>query len=231
MTFLLRDALLTDLPAITAIYCESVETGVASYELSPPTLAEMTDRFTALTDRGFPYIAAESAEGELLGYAYAGPYRTRPAYRWMVEDSIYLAPHQRGKGIGGALLGDLINRCTALGFRQMVAVIGGAHPPSVILHERLGFTNVGTLRATGFKHGRWLDTTLLQLALGEGDAADPDPRTATRARSIAVTDQAANLAAANNQPPTSRGDLSNTLRTWVRSWPRLTIMPLAATTE
>lgn len=174
MTFLLRDALLTDLPAITAIYRESVENGVASYELEPPNLDDMTGRFTTLTERGYPYVVAQGATGEVLGYAYAGPYRTRPAYRWTVENSVYLSPGQRGKGIGRALLGDLIERCRALGFRQMVAVVGGAHPPSVALHERLGFTRVGTIRATGFKHGRWLDTALLQLALGEGSDTEPD---------------------------------------------------------
>ncbi len=175
MTFLLRDALVSDLQAITEIYRDSVENGVASFELTSPTLAEMTDRFTALTGRSFPYIVAESETGGLLGYAYAGPYRTRPAYRWTVEDSIYLAPGQRGKGVGRALLSDLIHRCTALGFRQMVAIISDALPASVALHERLGFVEIGNIQAIGFKNGRWLDTTIMQLALGDGSNTDPVP--------------------------------------------------------
>ncbi|HWT28403.1 MAG TPA: GNAT family N-acetyltransferase, partial [Methylophilaceae bacterium] len=112
--------------------------------------------------------------GELLGYAYASAFRTRPAYRWMVEDSIYLAPAARGKGVGKALLAELISRCTALGFRQMVAVIGGAHPASIALHRSSGFEETGLLKGTGYKHGRWLDTMLMQRVLGEGKDTDPD---------------------------------------------------------
>jgi phosphinothricin acetyltransferase len=174
MTILLRDALHTDLETITEIYRDSVENGVASYELTPPILAEMTRRFRMLTGVGYPYIVAEAEDGVLLGYAYAGAYRTRPAYRWTVEDSIYLPPQSRGRGVGKALLGELIERCTVLGFRQMLAVIGGAHPASVNLHRAMGFALTGTIKATGFKHGSWLDTVIMQLELGEGSAADPD---------------------------------------------------------
>lgn len=176
MSYLLRDAGVSDLGAITDIYRHAVETGAASYELTPPSLSEMTDRFSALTGKNYPYIVAESNDGALLGYAYAGPYRPRPAYRWTVEDSIYLAPSAQRQGVGRALLTDLINRCTVLGFRQMVAVIGGSEPASVRLHEALGFTMVGTIQGTGHKHGRWLDTVLMQLALGDGKETAPDPK-------------------------------------------------------
>lgn len=176
MLFSLRNADLSDLPAITAIYADSVLHGTASYELDPPEEAEMQERFLAITSKGFPYIAAEDPDGVLLGYAYASSFRTRPAYRWLVEDSIYLAPAARGRGIGRALLADLLQRCTQLGFRQMVAVIGGASDASVALHKSLGFETTGTLKGTGFKHGRWLDTVLMQLELGEGTASEPDPQ-------------------------------------------------------
>ena len=177
MTFTLRDALPSDLPAITAIYADCVVNGTASYELEPPDAAEMAARFAAITGSRYPYIAAVDPDGTVLGYAYASAFRTRPAYRWLVEDSIYLAPEARGRGIGKALLSELLARCTHLGFRQMVAVIGGASPASVALHEGLGFAIAGRLEATGFKHGRWLDTVLMQRALGDGAATDPDAHT------------------------------------------------------
>jgi len=174
MTFKIRDARPHDLPRITSIYADSVLNGTASYELTPPDQTEMEARFLAITSRGYPYIAAESADGRLLGYAYASPFRTRPAYRWLVEDSIYLAPEARGMGLGKALLAELVGRCQALGFRQMVAVIGGASPASIAVHAALGFEMSGTLKATGFKHGNWQDTVLMQIALGDGSATDPD---------------------------------------------------------
>ncbi|CDZ40011.1 GNAT family N-acetyltransferase [Neorhizobium galegae] len=175
MTFNLRDASPADLPTITDIYRDSVLNGTASYELTPPDQAEMTARFEAIRAKGYPYIAAEQEDGTLLGYAYASAFRTRPAYRWLVEDSIYLAPEARGKGVGKALLKELVVRCEALGFRQMVAVIGGASPASVGLHRGLGFELTGTLKGTGFKHGKWQDTVLMQVSLGEGNETDPDP--------------------------------------------------------
>lgn len=174
MTFMLRPARLSDLGAITDIYCESVQNGVASYELTPPTVEEMIRRFTTLTDGGYPYIVAEDETGLLLGSAYAGAYRTRPAYRWTVEDSIYLSPASRGRGVGKLLLGNLIDQCTEMGFRQMIAVIGGAHPASVHLHETLGFVPCGTIRGAGYKHGRWLDTAIMQLELGAGRSTAPN---------------------------------------------------------
>ncbi len=170
----LRDARPDDLPAIAAIYAESVENGVASYELVPPSLSEMTGRFEAITGQGYPYVVAVE-EGRLLGFAYASAFRTRPAYRWLVEDSIYLLPEARGKGVGRALLDELVRRCVALGFRQMLAVIGGAHPASIAVHRAAGFRECGRMTATGYKHGRWLDTVLMQIELGSGAASDPDP--------------------------------------------------------
>lgn len=175
MSFILRDATPADLVALTAIYADSVLNGTASYELTPPDEAEMCKRFLAITSKGYPYVVAEDSQGAVLGYAYASAFRTRPAYRWLVEDSIYLAPQARGQGIGRALLAELVARCTSLGFRQMVAVIGGASPASIAVHYALGFTLSGTLTGTGFKQGRWLDTVLMQIELGEGTASDPDP--------------------------------------------------------
>ncbi|ASY58555.1 MULTISPECIES: GNAT family N-acetyltransferase [Sinorhizobium] len=168
MTFTLRDAVAADLPAITEIYRESVLNGVATYEVTPPSEAEMALRFSTITGSGYPYIVAADEQGSVLGYAYASAFRTRTAYRFLVEDSIYLAPESRGQGIGRALLEELVKRCTALGFRQMVAVIGGAHPSSIAVHRAVGFEHQGTMKATGFKHGRWLDTAIMQLPLGEG---------------------------------------------------------------
>lgn len=175
MSFTLRDATASDIPAITAIYRESVLNGVASYEMTPPDEAEMAARFSLITGNGYPYIAAVDAGGLLLGYAYASAFRTRTAYRFLVEDSIYLAPEARGQGVGKALLAELIRRCTQLGFRQMVAVIGAAHPASVAVHRAAGFEHGGLIRGTGFKHGRWLDTIIMQLPLGEGLTSDPEP--------------------------------------------------------
>jgi L-amino acid N-acyltransferase YncA len=164
-----------DIPAIAAIYADAVLTGTASYEIDPPDETEMRRRFRDIAGRGFPHLVAER-EGAILGYAYAGPYRPRPAYRFTVEDSIYVARDARGLGIGRSLLTALIERCEALGFRQMIAVIGGGteHPASVALHLSLGFREIGVIEGSGFKHGRWLDTVLMQRALGEGRATLPD---------------------------------------------------------
>jgi L-amino acid N-acyltransferase YncA len=175
MSLILRDATSSDIPAITEIYRESVLNGVASYEMTPPDEAEMASRFSVITGNGYPYIAAVDADGMLLGYAYASAFRTRTAYRFLVEDSIYLAPEARGQGIGKALLDALISRCTELGFRQMIAVIGGAHPASVAVHRAAGFEHGGLMKGTGFKHGRWLDTIIMQLPLGEGVTTAPEP--------------------------------------------------------
>lgn len=173
MNFVIRTAGPADIAAFTEIYRESVLNGVASYEIDPPSLDEMESRFKAIAGQGYPYIVAVEQTGLILGYAYASAFRTRPAYRWLVEDSVYLAPEARGKGVGKALLAELIRRATALGFRQMVAVIGGAHPASIAVHRAAGFEHSGQMTATGFKHGRWLDTVFMQRALGEGAATEP----------------------------------------------------------
>lgn len=172
----LRDADPADIPAITKIYADAVRNGTASYELEPPSETEMAARFEALQKGGFPYIVAESGEG-VLGYAYAGPFRPRPAYRFIVEDSIYISPSARGRGLGALLLARLIDEATALGFRQMIAVIGDGHDASasVRLHRKMGFADSGRLTGSGYKHGRWLDTVFMQCAMNGGNAAPPDP--------------------------------------------------------
>jgi len=176
-----RPARLADLARIQEIYGHHVLNGLASFEETPPDLAEVTRRFEATLACGLPYLAAESAPRkgavpEILGYAYAGPYRPRPAYRFTVENSVYVAPGLEGRGIGRALLEELIVRCTALGLRQMIAVIGDSgHLPSIAFHESFGFTKIGTLGAVGFKFGRWVDSVILQRALGRGDGTPPDP--------------------------------------------------------
>ena len=174
--FTIRPAAGDDIPAITAIYAEAVRLGTASFELDPPDEAEMARRFGVVAAFGGPYLVAAGADGGVLGYAYAGAYRTRPAYRFTVEDSIYLAQGARGRGIGRALLGRLIEECTSRGFRQMVAVIGDeANAASIGLHAAMGFGMVGSLVSAGWKHGRWLDSVLMQRPLGEGDGAPPPP--------------------------------------------------------
>ena len=172
-TVTVRDAAETDGPAIRAIYAHHVLHGLASFEEVPPDEAEMLRRFRALKEGGFPYLAAE-LDGDLVGYAYAGQYRPRPAYRYSVEDSVYVRDGQAGKGVGRALLSALLARCTEAGFRQMIAIIGdSANHGSIGLHKALGFETVGTIRSVGFKHGRWVDSVLLQRALGGGDATLP----------------------------------------------------------
>ncbi|MGO9358416.1 MAG: N-acetyltransferase family protein [Xanthobacteraceae bacterium] len=161
----LRPAVAADFAAITAIYAEAVETGTATFELDPPSLAEMTARFDDLAAGGFPWLVAV-ADGKLMGYAYAGPYRARPAYRFTVENSIYLATEARRRGIGLALLERLVAETASRGFRQMIAVIGdSANAASIAVHARAGFQMVGTFQEVGFKFGRWLDTVLMQRAL------------------------------------------------------------------
>jgi L-amino acid N-acyltransferase YncA len=166
-----------DLDAITAIYADAVRNGTSSYELEPPSRAEMGTRFAALAMGGYPYLVAENGRGVLMGYAYAGPFRPRPAYRFMVEDSIYIDPGAKGRGLGALLLSRLIGATAALGFRQVVAVIGDGRPDSasVRLHEKMGFRHAGTLEGSGYKHGRWLDTVFMQLELNGGRALPPDP--------------------------------------------------------
>ena len=166
----LRPARVADLPEITAIYAHAVLNGAASYEYEPPTLEEIKARFTAITGANFPYIVAQD-DGRVLGYAYASHFRTRPAYRFMAEDSIYIAPGEQGKGLGTLLLGELLARCEASGFKQMIAVIGDAanNLPSARLHSIMGFTECGRIRNSGFKFNRWCDTLLMQRPLREAE--------------------------------------------------------------
>lgn len=173
MAVLVRASRDADLPAIQAIYTPAVLEGTASFELEPPDLAEMTRRRATLLADGFPYLVAEIG-GEIVGYAYVGQYRPRPAYRHAVEDSIYIAPNQQGKGVGKALLAALIAECERLGKRQMVAVIGDSlSHGSINLHRAMGFAHAGTVRNVGYKHGRWLDQVIYQRALGAGAETAP----------------------------------------------------------
>jgi L-amino acid N-acyltransferase YncA len=172
----IRDSQDSDVPAIAAIYAHHVLHGVASFETEPPSIAEMIRRRADILAKGFPYLIAEQ-DGAILGYAYAGPYRPRAAYRDTVENSIYLRPDAAGHGIGRQLLPALVTACESRDLRQMIAVVGdsGNHA-SIRLHERCGFRLVGVLEAVGYKHGRWLDSVLLQRRLGCGDTALPAPR-------------------------------------------------------
>jgi phosphinothricin acetyltransferase len=170
----IRPAVLSDIPTITRIYAAAVQHGTASFELEPPDQAEMARRMERLREGGYPYIVAER-DGAVAGYAYAGVYRPRPAYRWSVEDSVYIAPQHQRAGIGRHLLDHLIRAAERGGFRQMIAVIGDSpnQEPSIGLHRQAGFRLVGILENVGFKHGRWLDSVLMQRELGAGDTAAP----------------------------------------------------------
>ena len=173
MNIPIRPATSEDLPAITRIYAHAVCHGTASFELEPPDETEMARRMDTLLDGGFPYLVYET-DGAVRGYAYAGAYRPRRAYRFSVEDSIYIDPAAQRRGIGRALLDRLLVEAEARGFRQMIAVIGdSAQEPSIALHRAAGFRHIGTLEAVGFKFGRWLDTVLMQRALGPGATAPP----------------------------------------------------------
>jgi L-amino acid N-acyltransferase YncA len=170
---IIRPATPADIATITRIYADAVLHGTASFEIEPPDQAEMLRRQAVLLKNAYPYLAAE-VEGVVAGYAYAGPYRARPGYKWSVEDSVYVAPDMHRKGIGALLLRALIAASTQRGFRQMIAVIGdSAQIASIAVHERAGFNHVGTLRSVGFKNGQWLDTVLMQRALRDGDSTPP----------------------------------------------------------
>lgn len=162
-----------DMLDVTAIYALAVRHGTASFEIDPPDEAEMNNRRRALEGGGFPYLVADVG-GRVAGYAYAGPYRTRVAYRFTVEDSVYIHPDAHRQGVGRKLLSELIAEAEARGFRQMIAVIGdSAQTSSIALHRSLGFSAVGTFTNIGFKHGRWLDSVLMQRSLGEGARTMP----------------------------------------------------------
>jgi phosphinothricin acetyltransferase len=163
-----------DVPAIAAIYRHHVLHGVASFEEVPPQQDEIARRRGEIVGRGLPYLVAERA-GRVVGYCYAGLFRPRVAYRFTVEDSVYVEADEIGRGLGRALLEQVISRCTELGYRQMVAVIGGRETlGSIRLHERLGFAHIGILPAVGFKFGRWIDIILMQRALGPGSDSLPE---------------------------------------------------------
>lgn len=163
-----------DFTAITEIYGHHVLHGLASFETDPPSVTEMIERWRANAVRGLPYLAAD-LDGRLAGYAYAGPYRHRPAYRFSVENSVYIAPEMTGRGIGRTLLGALIPACEQAGYRQMIAIIGdSANEASIGLHKSLEFELTGTLRGVGFKAGRWVDSVIMQRTLGDGDTTPPD---------------------------------------------------------
>jgi phosphinothricin acetyltransferase len=165
----LRAAAESDVAAIAAIYAHHVRTGTATFELDAPDTAEMVRRWREVTTRGLPYLVA-IAGGQVTGYAYAAPYRPRPAYRFTVEDSIYVRPDAQGRGVGRALLAELIDASARAGARQMIAVIGdAANEASIRLHAALGFRQVGVLSSVGNKFARWLDVILMQRALGPGD--------------------------------------------------------------
>jgi len=169
----IREITEADIPAIQRIYAYHVEHGIATFEMAPPSEEEMLSRYHRIRAEGMPYLAACDGD-RLLGYCYVSTFRPRPAYRFAVEDSIYLSPDEQGRGIGRQLLQALISRCEAGPWRQMVAVISGeGSEASVALHKRLGFVHSGNLRDVGFKHGRWIDTILMQRALGLGSDTPP----------------------------------------------------------
>lgn len=175
MSFTLRDCGPADIPAIAAIYGHWVTHGVASFELEPPDAEEMGRRRAAILAGGYPYLVAEDEGGRVVGYAYASAWRTRPAYRFGCENSVYVAPDAGRGGVGRAMLGALIARCEARGLRLMVAVIGDSgNAPSIGLHRAMGFTPAGLLPATGWKHGRWVDTVLMTRPLGPGATTPPE---------------------------------------------------------
>jgi L-amino acid N-acyltransferase YncA len=179
---IVRDAAEADMEAVARIYAHYVERGLATFEEVPPADEEMRARRLKALAVGAPYLVAE-IDGEIVGYCYAAPYHARPAYRHTLEDSVYVAPGLGGRGVGGALLAALIARCEAGPWRQMLAIIGDSgNAASIGLHKRYGFEPVGTLRSVGFKLGRWVDTPIMQRALGPGDSLPPDDFTAKPAR-------------------------------------------------
>ena len=176
MSVTVRDASPADVPAITAIYAAEVRAHVNTYEYDAPDAAEMARRMQAILDAGYPYLVAEDDAG-FAGYAYASSYRARTGYRFTVENSVYIAAGRHSRGIGTALLRQLVAECEARGFRQMIAVIGEpSNTASIRLHEKFGFRLVGTFQGIAWKHGRWLDTVQMQRELGAGNNEPPHDR-------------------------------------------------------
>jgi phosphinothricin acetyltransferase len=168
----IRDAREGDASAVAAIYAHHVINGTASYDTKPPSIVSIRAKIRQVLAAGWPFLVAEQ-DGRLLGYAYATRFRDRAAYGWTAENSIYVHPDSRGRGVGTALLKELCRRSEMCGFRQMIAVIGGAEEASVRLHASCGFEEVGRLYAAGWKKGRWLDNVYMQLALGSGSSRPP----------------------------------------------------------
>jgi L-amino acid N-acyltransferase YncA len=169
----LRPARPADLAAIQSIYAHHVLHGLASFEEEPPSVEEIERRYRDVTARGLPYLVAELGE-VIAGYGYCGPYRARSAYRFALEDSVYVRHDMTGRGVGRRLLEELIRRCEDLGYRQIIAVIGdSANTASIGVHAACGFLRVGTLRSVGFKFGRWVDSVFMQRHLGPGDSTRP----------------------------------------------------------
>lgn len=170
-----RDATSEDIATIQVIYAHYVLNGISTFEETPPSSDEMASRRAAVLKSGLPYLVAE-VSGKVVGYSYATAYRPRPAYRYTIEDSVYVEDGMGGKGVGGALLRELISRCEQGPWHQMVAVVGNsANTGSIVLHRNCGFHHVGTLAGVGFKLGQWVDTVLMQRALNGGSDALPSP--------------------------------------------------------
>ena len=169
---MIRDARESDAAAVAAIYAHHVLHGTATYDVEPPSAEDMVAKLRTVEAAGWPYIV-DVEGGEVAGFAYATQIRDRPGYAWTAEDSLYVHPDQRGKGVGTSLLDELCKRAEACGFRQMIGVIGGAEPASVRVHARCGFREVGRAYGVGWKHGRWLDNVYMQRALGKGSREPP----------------------------------------------------------
>ena len=170
---IIRDATEADADALAAIYGDAVLHGFGTFEEDPPTADDMDGRRRAVMDKGLPYLVAEEG-GQVLGFAYAGPFRPRAAYRYTLEDSVYVAPDAAGKGVGRAVLSAVIEACEALGVRQLMAVIGDSgNAASIGLHRSLGFEQTGVGKSVGFKHGRWVDIVHMQKPLNGGDSLEP----------------------------------------------------------
>jgi phosphinothricin acetyltransferase len=170
----IEPATTADAAAIAALYAHHVLHGTATFETVPPDASEMAARVEKLRGAGMPWLVARDVDGTLLGYAYAGPFHSRAAYRYTCENTIYIRHDRLGRGLGSALLKALLAACEACGLRQVVALIAGTEPASVALHAKAGFKEVGRLKSVGRKHGQWIDVLHMQLALGDGDATPPE---------------------------------------------------------
>lgn len=171
---LIRSATPEDAAALAAIYGDACLHGLGTFEEQPPSVPDMAGRVKAVLDRGLPYLVAE-VDGEVAGFAYAAPFRLRAAYRYTVEDSVYIHPDHKGRGVGKALLSKVIEACEAMGLRQIMAVIGDSgNEGSIGLHRALGYELQGTMPAVGYKHGRWVDIVFMQRPLNGGSGSAPD---------------------------------------------------------